>query len=196
MPIEVPGKRYGKRLQKSRIFGHGNHGRKPMNSDLSITPLVDMFVMIVLFLIANFSASGDILSMSKDIQLPTATHVRELENVPIVQISKEKIVVDGSPIPGTVDDLTREDYLNIPALEEKLRELKKSYETMHQAAGDTKGFSGDVNIQAHKDVQFKIVKRVMFSCATAGYGNINFAVLNAGGLKKNETTTTASAATP
>ena len=29
-----------------------------------------MFVIIVLFLIANFSATGEILNMTKDIQLP------------------------------------------------------------------------------------------------------------------------------
>ena len=38
-------------------------------------------------------------------------------------------------------------------------------------------FKGDVNIQANKEVKFKIIKRIMFSCATAGYTNINFAVL-------------------
>ena len=42
-------------------------------------------------------------------------------------------------------------------------------------------FKGDVNIQAHKEVQFKIIKRVMYSCATAGYGNINFAVMQIAG---------------
>lgn len=191
MPIEVPGKRWGKRMQRSRVFGHGNHGRKNVFADLLITPLVDMFVIIVLFLIANFSASGEILSMTRDIQLPTASHVKELESYPVIQISKDKIVVDGSPLPGTVQDLLREDYNNIPPLEEKLRELKKTYEVMHGAAGDTKAFSGDVNIQADKDAQFKIVKRVMFSCSTAGYGNINFAVLNGGGPKPGETTAAA-----
>jgi len=58
MPIKVPGKRYGKRLEKSRVFGHGGIHKKPMFSDLLITPLVDTFVIIVLFLIANFSADG------------------------------------------------------------------------------------------------------------------------------------------
>ena len=43
-------------------------------------------------------------------------------------------------------------------------------------------FKGDVNIQANKDVQFKVMKRVLYSCATAGYSNINFAVLQKGNL--------------
>ena len=48
-------------------------------------------------------------------------------------------------------------------------------------AADQGAFKGDVNIQASKEVQFKIIKRVMFSCATAGYQNINFAVTQSGG---------------
>ena len=194
MPIKVPGKRYGKRLQRSKVFGHGHGLRKAAVADLLITPLVDMFVIIVLFLIANFSASGDILNQSKDIQLPTAAHVKELEDAPVVQVSAEKVIVDGSPIPGTVDELSREEYLNIPALEEKLRELKKTFEAMHSAT-DQKPFNGQVNIQGHKDVEFKIIKRIMFSCATAGDGEINFAVLGAAGPKTDEKVT-ASARVP
>jgi hypothetical protein len=45
------------------------------------------------------------------------------------------VLVSGMLI-GRVDDLTREDYLNIPALEEKLRDMKKQFEDLHSAAGD------------------------------------------------------------
>lgn len=182
MPIVIPGKRYGKRLQKSKVFGGHGPGKKGTFADLLITPLVDMFVIIVLFLIANFSATGEVLNMTKDIQLPEAVNVKEVEMVPVVMVSNEQVIVSGTVI-GRVEDLSREDYLNIPALEEKLREMKKQYEDLHAMANDQEGFKGDVNIQAHKDVQFKIIKRVMFSCATAGYANINFATMQVSGGK-------------
>ena len=180
MSIVIPGKRYGKRLSKSRIFGGHGPVKKGIFADLLITPLVDMFVIIVLFLIANFSATGEVLMMTKDIQLPEAVNVKEVEMVPVVMVSNEQVIVSGTVI-GRVEDLAREDYLNIPALEEKLREMKKQYEDLHAMANDTDAFKGDVNIQANKDVQFKIIKRVMFSCATAGYNNINFATLTVAG---------------
>ena len=190
MPIQTPGKRYGKRLEKSKVFGHGGHHKKSTFADLLITPMVDMFVIIVLFLIANFSATGDVLNMSKDIVLPEAEHVQDVQLVPVVMVSNDQVMVSGNVI-GRVEDLSREDYLNIPALEEKLRDMKKQYEDLHAIANDKEGgFKGDVNIQANKDVQFKIIKRVMFSCATAGYANINFATLTAGG-KKDEGPTAA-----
>ncbi len=194
MPIKVPGKRYGKRLEHSKVFGHGGHAKKTTYADLLITPLVDMFVIIVLFLIANFSATGEVLMMSKDIQLPEAVNVKEVEMVPVVMVSNEQVLVSGTVI-GRVEDLSREEYLNIPALEEKLRDMKKQYEDLHTLSKDTENtFKGDVNIQANKDVQFKIIKRVMYSCTTAGYNNINFATLTAGA--KEEAAAAAAAPKP
>jgi biopolymer transport protein ExbD len=178
MPIKVPGKRFGKRLSKSKVFGGGGHAKKSGYSDLLITPLVDMFVIIVLFLMANFSATGEVLNMSKDIQLPEAVNVQEVEMVPVVMVSKDEVIVSGGVV-ARVEDLAREDYLNIPALEEKLREMKKVFEDSRAGAqAEGNEFKGDINIQGHKDVSFKVIKRVMFSCTTAGYNNINFAVLS------------------
>ena len=187
MAIVAPGKRFGKRLEHSKVLSHAS-GRKSVFADLNVTPLVDMFVILVLFLIANFSATGEILAMSKDIQLPEAANTEELVIAPVVIVSKDQVIVSGSVI-GRVDDLTREDYLNIPALEEKLREMKKQFEDLHNAANDTGAFKGDVNIQADKMVQFRIVKRVMFSCASAGYGNISFATMAVTGENKEKTET-------
>ena len=114
MAIVAPGKRFGKRLEHSKVFGHGgaHMGKKSVNSDLNVTPLVDMFVILVLFLIANFSATGEILQMSKDIQLPAATHVQDLEIAPVVTVTNEDVLCDGVEI-GRVADLTRDDYMNI-----------------------------------------------------------------------------------
>lgn len=181
MPIKAPGKRYCKRLQHSKVFGHGaHHGKHGGNADVLITPLVDMFVIIVLFLIANFSATGEVLMMTKDIQLPEASNVKEVEMHPVVMVSGEEVSISGTVV-GRVQDLVKEEYLNIPALEEKLRDMKKQFEDLHAMAQDTTNtFKGDVNIQAHKDVEFAIIKRVMFSCASAGYNNINFATLQKG----------------
>jgi biopolymer transport protein ExbD len=178
MAIVAPGKRYGHRFEHSKMLSHGG-GKRSVFADLNVTPLVDMFVILVLFLIANFSASGEVLSMSKDVVLPEAANTEELQLAPAVLVSKEQIILSGTII-GRVDDLSKEDYLNIPALEEKLREMKKQFEDLHNAANDSGAFKGEVNIQADKGVQFRIVKRVMMSCAAAGYGSIAFATMAIG----------------
>ena len=98
MAIETPGKRFSKRLRKSKVFGHGHGSHKSTNADLLITPLVDMFVIIVLFLIANFSATGEVLMMSKDISLPEAKNVQDIQSAPVVTISKVEVLLSGKLI--------------------------------------------------------------------------------------------------
>jgi biopolymer transport protein ExbD len=184
MPIETPGKRPAPILQNSKVFSKGHGGKKSGNADLLITPMVDMFVIIVIFLLMNFSATGEVLFMSKDIVLPPAANTQEILRAPVVQVSLETIMLEGEMV-ARIDDLSRDEYWNIPQLEEKLRDLKKKFEFMHQ--GDTSGqFKGDINIQAHKEVQFKAIKRVMYSCNQAGYFNINFAVMQTGGGKPDD----------
>jgi biopolymer transport protein ExbD len=180
MGIQIPGKRPGKRLEGSKVLGsHALRGKKSVVADLLVTPLVDMFVIIVLFLIANFSATGDVLYQSNELVLPEAKNVLALQVAPVVVITKTEVLLSGAPI-GRIEDFIGDDYLNIPPLEEGLRDAKTKFENLHAAAGDASAFRGDVNIQADKSVEFRIVKRVMFSCAAAGFGNVNFATVDAG----------------
>jgi biopolymer transport protein ExbD len=192
MPIVIPGKRFGPRLQKSKRFGKGLHAKKNVNSDLLITPLVDMFVIIVLFLIMNFSATGEVLFMTKDIQLPNASNGDPIELKPVVQVSKTAILVQGETV-AQVADLDKDEYWNIPALEEKLRDEKKRLDVLHSDDKEG-GFKGEVNIQADKDVEFRVLKRVMYSANQAGYYSLNFAVMM--GFKPDDGTKTATAAVP
>ena len=60
---------------------------------------------------------------------------------------------------------------------------------MTRQRGERRGrLKGDANIQADKKVQFRIIKRVMFSCAAVGYGNIAFATMAASEAGKGEKT--------
>ena len=117
--------------------------------------------------------------MQKDIKLPDARHGQVIEIAPVVAVSAQQIVVTGVKV-ADIPDLDRDSgYLNIPALEERLRDEKKRWEFIHKTDPNAK-WDGVVNIQADKAVPFRIVKRVMYSCGVAGYFNVNFATLDAG----------------
>jgi biopolymer transport protein ExbD len=180
MPIVQPGKRPARRLQRSRVFGvKMAGGRKNTNADLNVVPMVDMMTMLVIFLLQQFSATGEVLFMQKDIKLPDAQHGQMIEVAPVVAISATQVVVTGQKV-ADVADLERDSgYLNIPQLEERLRDEKKRWDFIHQNDPDRdKNWKGDLNIQADVKVPFRMVKRVMFSAAQAGYFNVNFATLD------------------
>jgi biopolymer transport protein ExbD len=176
MAIQAPGKRPAARFQKSKVMGGKfMKGKRAGNADLQLTSMVDMFTLLVIFLLSNFSASGDVLFMSKEIQLPTASHGTEIERAPVVAITDNFIGLEGQKVVD-VDQIAHDEILNIQQLEDNLRDLKKREEFVHQLDKDHQ-FQGKINIQADKRTHFKIIKRVMYSCAMAGYGNINFAIL-------------------
>jgi biopolymer transport protein ExbD len=180
MPIVQPGKRPAPRFQRSKVFGGKmSKGRRGVNAELNVVPMVDMMTMLVIFLLQQFSATGEIMYMQKDIKLPEARHGQMIEIAPVVAINASQIVVTGQKV-AEIADLDRDSgYLNIPALEERLRDEKKRWDFIHQRDPNTK-WDGIVNIQADQKVPFRIVKRVMFSCGVAGYFNVNFAALDAG----------------
>ena len=180
MAIVQPGKRPSPRLARSRVLGAKvSGGRRGTNAELNVVPMVDMMTMLVIFLLQQFSATGEVLYMQKDIRLPDARHGQLIEQAPTVAISAEQVVVTGQKV-ADVADLDRDaGYLNIPALEERLREDRKRWDFIHQSDPGRK-WDGIVNIQADQKVPFRIVKRVMYSCGVAGYFNLNFAALDIG----------------
>jgi biopolymer transport protein ExbD len=181
MPIVAPGKRPAKRFEKSAVLGGkmGGKGRKSTNAELNVIPMVDMMTILVLFLLQQFSSTGEVLYMQKDIKLPEARHGQMIDVAPVVAIGADQVVVTGVKV-ADIPDLERDSgYLNIPALEERLRDEKKRWEFIHKNDPGAR-WDGMVNIQADKDVPFRIVKRVMYSCGVAGYANVNFAALDAG----------------
>jgi biopolymer transport protein ExbD len=180
MPIVTPGKRPAKRFEKSKVLGGKmTKGKKATNAELNVVPMVDMMTMLVIFLLQQFSSTGEVLYMQKDIKLPTAQHGQMIEIAPVVAVSSQQVVVTGVKVADIAELDSDSGYLNIPALEERLRDEKKRWDFIHQA-DPSKKWEGVVNIQADQNVPFRIVKRVMYSCGVAGYFNMNFAALDAG----------------
>ena len=179
MAIVTPGKRPAKRFEKSRVLGGKiMRGRKATNAELNVVPMVDMMTMLVIFLLQQFSSTGEVLYMQKDIKLPDARHGQVIELAPVVAISATQIVVSGQKVAEVAEVEKAEDF-SIPGLEEKLRDEKKRWDFIHQNDPDReKNWKGDVNIQADQKVPFRVLKRVMFSAGQAGYGNVNFAALD------------------
>jgi len=179
MPIVTPGKRPAKRFEKSRILGGKMaRGHKPTNAELNVVPMVDMMTMLVIFLLQQFSSTGEVLYMQKDIKMPSAQHGQTIDLAPVVTISASEIAVVGKKV-ADIADLERDTVMNIPGIEESLRDEKKKWDFIHQQ-DPNKRWDGIVNIQADKNIPFRFVKRAMFSCAVAGYFSVNFATLDAG----------------
>ena len=177
MAIVTPGKRPCDRIAQSKAFGKKFvRAKRGVYAALTLTSLVDVMTIIVIFLLMNFSANGEVLYMSKDIRLPDAYHGSQLERAPVISVSAEAVTFDGRMLLNT-GELEKGDVLGVPELEDSLRDEKRRYEAIHLNDPDHP-FRGLVNVQADRRIPFKVIKRVMFACNQSGFANINFAALS------------------
>ena len=104
-----------------------------------------------------------------------------LERAPIIQISALTIAVEGVKV-GDYEEVLKDEDLRVPNLTDKLGEMRKVDEMMHPGVP----FKGQIIINADKDVDFRVVRKVMMASAEAGYANFNYAVLAIGGGDEEE----------
>jgi len=169
-------KKPGPRLRKYaplKFVRSAGHGKKSTYAELNLTSMVDMLTILVVFLLQTFSASGELLTVQKNIALPEASNFKDLEAAPIIAVSKDSVTLDGRMV-ANAEQLNAENTADwkIPDLHDQLVTLKNNYKLLHPS----ENFAGMVIVQADKGVDFKVIKKVMYSCAVAGYQNVNFAV--------------------
>ncbi|WP_374032145.1 ExbD/TolR family protein [Bdellovibrio bacteriovorus] len=162
-----------------------------MTALLSLTAMVDMFTVLVIFLLQNYNATGEILYIPKEVVLPKATSVRELKPAHVVTISSKEILLDKDVV-ATFDDVKGTEEWLIPKLKDTLSEalvksraeqegklqnkIRDVVETTRGEAEEDPNAWSKVTIQADKGVDFLTVKKVLFTVTEAGAGEINFAV--------------------
>jgi biopolymer transport protein ExbD len=162
-------------------------GRKSLYAPLNLVAYIDMMTMLVIFLLMSFSATGEILFVQKNIVLPNAQNWTDLERAPVIGVSKDVVTLDGSQV-ATADELMKDSSsgdFKVPELHDKLVTLKNNYKLLHPG----EDFNGICIIQSDKNVEFKMLRRIMYSAAVAGYQNVNFAVqpkAKAGGAPAGE----------
>jgi biopolymer transport protein ExbD len=174
MPIKLPGPRLGREvsLEMARKRMTGQH-KKSVQASLNLVAYIDMMTTIVIFLLMTFSASGEILFVSKSIVLPNAMNWKELERAPVIGVSADVVTLDGKPVADS-GELQKADTVDwkITDLHDQLVNFKNNFKLIHP----NEEFKGLCIVQADHKVPFKVLKKVMYSAAIAGYMNVNFAV--------------------
>ena len=86
-PISVPGRQLLAHIPlkfvKKKAFGGGG---RALNQDIPLVPFIDFLLCLVCFLLASFSASGE-LPVDKNVTLPTAENTESMVTAPIVAVT-------------------------------------------------------------------------------------------------------------
>ncbi|MEZ0392944.1 MAG: ExbD/TolR family protein [Pseudobdellovibrionaceae bacterium] len=186
MPIHAPGERYryNKMLRKRK-------GKREVAAVLQLTAMVDMFTVLVVFLLQNYNVTGQVLYIPKEVTLPKAEKIKELAPAVVVTISNKEVLLDKNSVITAEALHSQESWMIenlrkgvVDALALAREEHEKSLRTKLQSAVEAargeeekdKTPWNKVTIQADKGIDFLTVKKVMYTVSEAGAGEINFAV--------------------
>jgi biopolymer transport protein ExbD len=166
--------------------------RRPIQeAGLSITSMMDMMTIILVFLLKSYSTSDVSVAPSEDLQLPVSTVQKQIEIAVNLIVSKKNIVVDGVPVlslekvpdednPGQSKLQVPEDQRNGQLIEALLDELSKKADIAknigQQSGNKDHAFKGRLLIQCDKKLPFEVLRQVMYTAGQAQFSEFKFVV--------------------
>lgn len=159
----------------SRIKRHNTREPKAV---LNLTSMMDMFTIILVFLIKTFSTEGQLMHPSQDLTLPKSTTEQSPEVALDVTVSREWILVNEKPV-EKLENVAKSNELLIPRLHDALQTYAKEAKRMEEQYGIK--FSGKVTIQGDYKMPYSTLLKVMATCGRSEYPNMRLAVYQRGG---------------
>ena len=145
---------------------------KGKTASLNLVSLMDVFTILVFFLLVN-SSSSDVLEPPRSIKLPDSVVDAKPRETIVVLVTEENVLVQGDIVVSTQDVIDSKDSVIEPIRERLLEQQKKVIGIKTRAVAESK----EITVLAHRTVPFKLLKKVMSSCTSAGYGKISLAVI-------------------
>ncbi len=159
-------------LRKSR----GRHGFKTAKPQL--TSLVDVMTVLLIYMIQSFSGEGEIITSTKDLQLPYSSAKKKPELTVTISITNKDILIENERV-ASVDAVLATDDMIIPSLSVWLADRRTKTEKIEKYSTKTK-FKGDITILGDKRIRFRLLKKIMYTCGQEGFNNFKLAVLSKG----------------
>lgn len=148
------------------------HDRGKQGTALNLVSLMDIFTILVFFLLVN-SSDVEVLPNAKEIQLPESIAEEKAKETVVILIGDEDIIVQGTPVAKVADVMARNGN-DIPELRQAL--LSQNDRVLRREAEDD--IAGrEVTIMGDKDISYRLLKKVMATCTESEYGQISLAVL-------------------
>ncbi len=149
-----------------------HHKRHKRNTALNLVSLMDIFTILVFFLLVN-SSEVQTLPNAKDLVLPDSVAEERPRETVVVLISGQDLLVQGQVV-GSVPEIMARDELIIPELKAALQ--SQTDRILRQDAKEDI-LSREVTIMGDRELPYSLLKKVMATCTDADYGQLSLAVL-------------------
>ena len=139
-----------------------------------LTSLMDIFIVIVIYLLMNISLGGDVITPPKAIKLPHSVVDTSPRQTVVMIVSDQEVVVQGEQVVTINEVLVSQDDF-IEAVGVRMQQIRESYIGLND---ESMANSTEVTILADQSVPFKVLRKLMSTSSSAGYNKISLAVNN------------------
>jgi biopolymer transport protein TolR len=158
------------------LVGRVRHVRQPhIFTALNLTSLIDLFTILVLFLLFNMASGGEVIPSSQKIKLPQSISDTVPKATVTIIVTEDNITVEGVEV-GSVSRVMSTEDLVIPDLKKELDRHAEKARKVGEATG-TQVFEGKVTILGDRLLPFRLLEKVMFTCSQAEFSDISLAVI-------------------
>ena len=149
-----------------------HHKRNKGAGQLNLVSLMDIFTILVFFLLVN-SSDVQTLPNAKELQLPESIAEEKAKETVVIMIGETDLIVQGTVV-AKIADIMATVGNDIPELREAL--LSQNDRVLRREAQED--IAGrEVTIMGDKDIPYRLLKKVMATCTESDYGQISLAVL-------------------
>ena len=159
-------------MRNSRRMKRMGRSKKRAVKGLILTPLMDVFTILVFFLLFH-SYGSDIMEAPKQIELPDSVVETKPRETVMIMVSPEMVVVQGETVIST-PELLDDSIEPVAEITDRLEQLERN---IIGISTKTVAESKEVTILADKSIPFKVLKKIMSTCTGSGYGRISLAVI-------------------
>ena len=139
---------------------------------MNLTPLMDVFTVLVFFLMFN-SSSVEKLQQPKQIKLPESVVEAKPRETVVILVGKDEVLVQGMLV-ARVRDIQASQEPEIEPISVRLAELSESVIGLSTRAISE---SQEVTVLADRSVPFSVLKKIMATCTGQGYTRVSLAVV-------------------
>ena len=148
------------------------HHKRGRGTALNLVSLMDIFTILVFFLLVN-SSESETLERSKAVDIPESVSQQKPRETVVVMVTRDSILVQGK-IVASIDEISDPGAKTVPALRDA---LQAQVDRLIVKAGEDDIAAREVTIMGDKNIPYRVLKKVMTTCTEADYGQISLAVI-------------------
>ncbi|GAB4358470.1 MAG: hypothetical protein Kow006_26930 [Gammaproteobacteria bacterium] len=151
------------------------HHRRHKTPGMNLVALMDIFTILVFFLLVN---SSDVQEMpsTRAVKLPESSVESKVRQTVTVMVTRENILVQGKPVLKVKDAKTVQGT-TLTALLDALEQQARNRLVLTE---ENQRDKGEVTILGDRSISFDVLKKVMATCTEAGFGTVSLAVQQRG----------------